>query len=160
MDEKFAEIHALYPSEFRCAEGCHSCCKPGLTVNPLEAERIRAHLAAQPSLTATLLETERAQPFGKKRCSFLQAAGGCGIYEVRPLVCRSHGAPLQFASPENEEIKLRDACPLNFTTTPLASVPATAVLNLDTLNTLLAVLTKQAYGKKAERIPLTPSALR
>lgn len=159
VDEKFAEIHSRYPQAFRCAEGCHSCCKPGLTVSRLEAARIQEGLATDPARSAALLATEAADPFQGKRCSFLQAGGGCGIYELRPLVCRSHGAPLQFASPDGSEMRLRDVCPLNFTGEDLATLPADAILNLDTLNTLLAVLNKQAFGKDRTRVALKPSAL-
>ncbi|RYZ95081.1 MAG: YkgJ family cysteine cluster protein [Proteobacteria bacterium] len=156
VDEKFAEIHARYPAAFRCREGCHSCCKPNLTVNRLEAASIALFLRDRPELIASLRELAAANPFRAKRCSFLNAAGACGIYEARPLVCRSHGAPIQFKEGGGEDaMRLRDVCGLNFTGLDIGALPADAVFNLDTLNTLLALLSSQAYGKDVSRVPLS-----
>jgi Fe-S-cluster containining protein len=160
IEEKFAEIQARYPSDFACAAGCHSCCKPELTVGMLEAENIREFLTARPEVAAAMLKNEKANPFRGKRCSFLTQAGRCGIYEARPFVCRSHGAPLQYKEGSGEDaLRLRDVCPLNFTDKNIGELPADAVLNLDTLNTLLAVLSKQAFGKNSKRAALKPSTL-
>ena len=38
IDLKFDEIRSHYPKSFACGLGCHSCCKPGLTVNSIEKE--------------------------------------------------------------------------------------------------------------------------
>lgn len=153
VDAKFAEIAGRNSKDFACGVGCHSCCLPGLTVNPLEAEAIRRYLDAHP-------EKRSAPSFGKNRCRFLGANGACSIYEARPLVCRSHGAPLQYRDPENkkfeEALRFRDVCPLNFQEKDLGKLPAEDVFNLDTVNTLLSLLASRAFGKKAaiERVPL------
>jgi Fe-S-cluster containining protein len=160
VDEKFAEIVSRYPADFRCGAGCHSCCKPGLSVGPLEAAAVREFLAARPEVAEAALAVEEADPFRGKRCSFLAAGGRCGIYEARPLVCRSHGAPLQYKESAGEDApRLRDVCPLNFTAEGISGLPADAVLNLDTINTLLAVLSRQAFGKDATRTALAPLAI-
>lgn len=153
VDAKFAEIAGRNPQDFACGVGCHSCCLPGLTVNPLEAEAIRRYLDQHP-------EKRAAPAFGKSRCRFLGPEGACSIYEARPLVCRSHGAPLQFRDPESkkfeEALRFRDVCPLNFKEKDLGKLPVEDVLNLDTINTLLSLLASRAFGKKAgmERMKL------
>jgi Fe-S-cluster containining protein len=161
VDAKFEEIRAAYPAEFACRTGCHSCCKPSLTVNALEAEALGLFLEARPALVEELRELARENPHRGKRCAFLSAAGECRVYEARPLVCRSHGAPLQFRplGSKDEGERARDACPLNFTGTSLTQVPATSVINLDTIHTLLALLAQRAFPGNAERTPLTLDGL-
>ena len=160
VDELFQQIQNRHGCSMKCATGCHSCCKPGLTVNSLEARHIRE--GVDPVRAASLLAASRINPFRGKRCSFLQADGGCGIYELRPLVCRSHGAPLQFRNPEDKSenaLRFRDVCSLNFDGIDLAALPPGDVMNLDTLNTLMALLVKMEFGESEERIPLSPERL-
>ncbi len=147
VSEKFAQIEAKHGDSFACQKGCHSCCKPDLTVSPIEAHAIGQYIKAE--------SIENTDPFGIKRCTFLAKDGACVIYPVRPLVCRSHGAPLQYFDQATKS-HFRDVCPLNFTDKELTSVAAEDVMNLDTLNTLLATLNVQAFGKKdaLKRIPL------
>lgn len=164
VDALFGEIQTRHPASFACKLGCHSCCKPGLTVNPLEREEIRRFLAERPALAEELRALDRGNPHRGKRCSFLRENGACGIYEVRPLVCRSHGAPLQFrpldAKPGDESaVRVRDVCPLNFTGEDLGKLPAGDVVNLDTLNTLLALLCQRAFPGEESRTALRATAL-
>lgn len=155
VDEKFNEIQARFSGEMKCASGCHSCCKPGLTVSEIEAEAIREALTPEVAEAARALA--QANPHKGKRCAMLNAAGQCLIYEARPIVCRSHGVPLQVSVREDE--KVRDVCPLNFTSTSLAEIPAQFVLNTDTVNLLLSLLNQRSFGKSQKRIPLTIDAL-
>ena len=164
IDATFAGIQARYPQDFHCRQGCHSCCKPQLTVNALEAAAIRAALEANPALATACLENEKAAPHGKKRCAFLDAGGACLIYTFRPVVCRSHGAPIQYqpekgkkSKQDAEEKRMRDVCVLNFTTGNVLQLPLTDVLNLDTINTLLEILNKAFASEK--RTTLAPSTL-
>lgn len=159
LDEKFAEIQARYGSEFACRLGCHSCCKPGLTVGALEAQALKLWFEAHPEAAEAARRLEAANPHKGKRCALLDEHGACVAYEARPLVCRSHGAPLQFKDPEgrgkdDEQLRLRDVCPLNFKSVELSSLPPDSVLNLDTLNTLLALLTRLAHPGNEARTPL------
>ncbi len=73
-----------------CAKGCDSCCAPGLSVLPVEAERI-----------ARFLEDNAMVGVGRRgdRCAFLDDDGACAIYAARPLLCRTHGLPLRSAAP-------------------------------------------------------------
>lgn len=159
VDELFTQVQSRHPGEFSCRLGCHSCCKPGLTVNALEAENIRQNLT--PAITEKMRSLDAADPFQGMRCSFLEAEGGCGIYGFRPLVCRSHGLPIQFkdiAEAEGEEAVFRDVCYLNFRAQDIANLPDQDVLNLDTLNTILALLNRQGGGGE-KRTELTISSI-
>jgi hypothetical protein len=126
-------------------------------VSELEAGAIREFLAAKAELVSEARALAAADPHRGKRCSFLSAAGQCLIYEARPLVCRSHGVPLQMSVAEDQ--KVRDACPLNFTGRSLAEIPAEFVLNTDTVNLLLGLLNQRKFGKSQKRLALTVDAL-
>ncbi|MGZ3658257.1 MAG: YkgJ family cysteine cluster protein [Bdellovibrionota bacterium] len=154
---KFSEIQAAYSADMVCRQGCHACCKSGLTVNALEREELRRFLVARPSLVEELRALEAANPHRGKRCKFLGASGDCRVYEARPLVCRTHGAPLQFRplDSRDENLRARDACPLNFTARGIGELPATSVINLDTINTLLALLCERGFPGVEERAELS-----
>jgi Fe-S-cluster containining protein len=126
-----------------------------MTINALEANALKEGLKAfDESRIQALLENEKSNPFQGKRCSFLLKDGSCGIYELRPIVCRSHGAPIQFK--DEEEKLFRDVCPLNFTNQNIGNLHPNDVMNLDTINSLLALLLKfSALGEK--RTELKPS---
>lgn len=152
IDEKFLEIKNKYPESFSCQKGCHSCCKAGLTINAVEKKSIQDFFDKDPEKLPKIQKLIRI----KDRCGFLNSAGECSIYEVRPVVCRTHGAPIQFKDPIKNEESFRDTCPLNFTKNPIGELPANFVLNLDTINTLLALLA----GKDLTRHSLDPSSFK
>ncbi len=156
VDTLFSQIQERHPQSFHCQAGCHSCCKPKITVNALEAEWLRWQLSKLPeNQKAALLANEKQNPFRGERCAFLQASGDCGIYELRPIVCRSHGAPLQF---KEEEKIFRDVCPLNFSEQNIGELAPTDVMNLDTIHALLSLLLQQSKLGD-QRTELKPSAL-
>lgn len=147
VDEFFTRVQSKYPEKMECQKGCHSCCKPGLTVSLIEAKSIQNYLKDHPAIAAGPM---------KDRCAFLSTAGECQIYPVRPLVCRSHGLPLILTG---EKETLLDVCPLNFKESKLETLPKEDVFNGDTLNTILATL-HQWKKLPPSRVALTPKALR
>ena len=154
VDEKFTEIRARHVSDFQCAKGCHSCCKTGLSVGTLEAFAIEEWISGRPEIKAKIDALAHANPHKGKRCKLLDNDGACTIYAARPIVCRSHGAPLKF---REKEAELRDVCPLNFGG-DVSSLQGENVINLDMLNTLL-VLIGQQFGAGEERVSLETSWL-
>lgn len=78
-------------------------------------------------------------------CRFLDADGSCSIYEVRPIICRTHGAPVSWMEEDdgggNKE-ESRDVCPLNFEGVNLKELQAQDVISLDKLNTILSVIAR------------------
>ncbi|MEM1025829.1 MAG: YkgJ family cysteine cluster protein [Myxococcota bacterium] len=96
-----AETRAALPFELNCRKGCSACCVDGLTVFEVEADNIRQWVG-------TRLEGQAPHPVGA--CAFLDSEGGCGIYPVRPYVCRTQGLPLVWADESGLHL---DICPLN-----------------------------------------------
>jgi Fe-S-cluster containining protein len=131
----------------QCRRGCHSCCRPDLTIWNVECRAIAEYLDQNPQIVPRLIRLENEDPFGGQRCRFLEADGKCGIYEARPLICRSHGAPIQFRVQKTME---RDVCPLNFEGQDLSGLPEGDVLNIETLNTLLSVINRQFDESRAD----------
>ncbi len=124
VGRRAAHIEARQGAHMRCAAGCHACCAPGLSVSLVEALSLADHLAARPEVARAALELEGEDPHRGARCAFLSARGECVVYEARPLVCRTHGAPLLVpvealepeggAGEESGALALT-ACELNFT---------------------------------------------
>lgn len=137
IEEKWRSIHDRHPSSFACQKGCFGCCQKDLTVNQLERDIIRDHL--QRSVTLASFEANGKPGY----CEFLDGTGACTIFAARPIICRTHGAPVRFKS-DQDQIEV-DVCPLNFTGEDLHEVPAEDFFNIDTVNTVLATL-NLAYG--------------
>lgn len=99
MDEAQRRMLATHPkaAEIQCRRGCSHCCHMHVTITLAEA-----HLALAEARTRGLqIDRERlARQAGRglrgweamapadQACVFLQADGGCGVYEHRPAGCR------------------------------------------------------------------------
>jgi Fe-S-cluster containining protein len=71
-------------------------------------------------------------PFSENgRCPMVGPDNLCSVYAARPLICRTHGLPLQY--PENKEISF---CKLNFVSEKPHS---SAVLDMTNVETALFV---------------------
>lgn len=156
VTKKFDEIYARNRDRLSCGRGCSSCCVANLTVFEVERENIRNFISSHDGLKAELLRIERADVHSSQKCSFLDGAGGCSIYEARPVVCRSHGAPV-FVKTETDKSH-RDVCPLNFTDLKIDQIEAENFINLDLLNQVLVLVNKK-FGGKGVRTPLKASAI-
>ena len=150
-DTHFSKIQRQNPLSFRCGLGCHKCCIPDLTVLTLEASSIVQYLLERPDLIEQLRTLEEADPHKGTRCTFLTTEGACGIYPVRPFICRSHGAPIAFAQGDHY---LADVCQLNFTETPIETLGPEDFFVLDEWNEELL-----SHTTSEERIPLRLSNL-
>lgn len=137
VDKKFREIMATYSTQMQCGRGCHQCCRVDLSVSRVEQQAIQAFLQTHPERHREVKQVTSAKVWGDQYCEFLDAKGECSIYELRPVICRSHGAPIKFF--EDNQLK-QDVCTLNFKTTPLTEVNESAIINLGLLNTLLALI--------------------
>lgn len=157
IDTKFADIVSRQGVHMRCASGCSTCCMRGLTVAAVEAAHIRARLAEDQAMRERV-QTAAGQG-GPMGCEFLDKQGACTIYDVRPVVCRSHGVPLTVKL-DTDADAWRQYCPLNFEGIDVESLPELDTMNLDTLNTLLSLINRQLVGDgPSERLPLTPRAM-
>lgn len=129
----FDKISAKYSAEMKCQAGCSKCCFTDISIFEVESERIKDWFSslsdeAQKELQELWLTKNEAGA-----CSFLYN-DRCSIYEARPVICRTQGAPLFIASTNT-----LDYCPLNFT----GGDPVKEDwLNLERLNTMLALAAK------------------
>lgn len=107
VDEVAAPVASANAERLACRRGCSDCCTDGLTVFAIEAAVIRRR---HPELL------ERGAPHPAGGCAFLDAEGGCRIYESRPYVCRTQGLPLRWLTDDadtDEIVECRDICPKN-----------------------------------------------
>lgn len=75
---------------FDCEPGCHACCGivPFSTKERDLVAAIRPMEQWEPFMDGSWVPTASLATFS---CPFLTASG-CGIYEIRPMVCRLFGA--------------------------------------------------------------------
>ena len=146
----FESFYARHGRHMQCSLGCSKCCREGLTVFPVEAQSIFGwfeELSPKEKLDLGLswsaLDEERENGTG---CVFLRG-NACSIYQVRPLVCRVQGLPLllkragDFDDLIENDVEL-SLCELNFQDS--TALPDQGEwLNLDRLNTLLAIAQRQ-----------------
>jgi Fe-S-cluster containining protein len=125
------------PGGVTCHAGCDACCRRRLTVTGLEARAIAAWIAGLPTAARAALAQQVAAA-DPDACSALGPDGRCGIYAVRPVVCRTHGLPIRFDAEDGATTL--DTCPLNFEGRDLAALPAGDVLRQATVSTLLGAL--------------------
>ncbi len=154
VSDFFSRILAQNSARMKCAQGCYNCCANGLTVSGVEAQAILEHLKSSDNQLAKIEALQIENPHRDMHCKFLSAEGHCQIYEARPLVCRSHGAPVQYRHPEKDAV-FRDVCPLNFEDIDLDHLATSEILNMETVNTLLSILNSQFdYEHAQARYPM------
>lgn len=139
----FDKIYNKYLNDMKCGKGCSKCCHTDISVFEVEANLIKNWFSALDEAKKNeLLAQWKSSPV-KGACSFLYD-DVCTIYEVRPIICRTQGAPL-FLSNEN----VLDYCPLNFENN---EPPKEDWLNLERLNTLLSFAASTAGEDKRIRL--------
>ena len=135
----FARVEARHGGDMQCRTGCSDCCRVRLSVTSVEAAAIRAEVAAWPEARRRAL-AEPAAGDDAGGCAALDAAGRCRIYAARPLVCRSHGAPIRL---REDSLPVVRSCHRNFTrTTP----DPDCVLDQTTLSALVLAVDREAGG--------------
>lgn len=146
VDAFFARAAARHGDDMQCATGCSDCCHVRLSITLVEGQAIADHLEAlAPADRAALAAAALAAP--PDRCAALAPDGRCRIYAVRPIVCRSHGAPIRM---RKDSLPVIESCFRNFTrTTP----DADCVLDQETLSALTLAV-DHAEGGDGSRIDL------
>ncbi|MBN2626728.1 MAG: YkgJ family cysteine cluster protein [Spirochaetales bacterium] len=102
VDRLAGELHERLKDLLLCRAGCSSCCQP-ISLLPLEWHWIKSRLTDQGKNDNQ--NTERG------RCPFLRH-NLCTIYDIRPLICRTHGLPLLYLNSEGTSWEL-SLCDLN-----------------------------------------------
>lgn len=142
VDELCSIIAERFAASIVCRKGCDGCCRH-LTVFPVEAAALRRamHDLAPEERAIVTARAREATPEG--HCPLL-SDGACLLYKARPVICRTQGMPLLIHDSESRRI---DFCPLNFR--GIDSLPGNAVIDLETLNTLLAGVNQLFTGDGA-----------
>ena len=146
IDAFFTRVETRHGGDMQCASGCSDCCHTRLTVTGVEATAIRAEVASWPAARRAALVTNAATG-PTDRCAALDPAGRCLVYAARPVVCRSHGAPIRMRV---DSLPVVQSCYRNFThTTP----DPDCVIDQETLSTL-SLAVDRAEGGDGTRIDL------
>jgi Fe-S-cluster containining protein len=142
VDGFFARVTSRHGDDMQCGSGCSDCCHVRLTVTHAEAAAIRAHVA-------TLTPDQRRELTGGPvdRCAALDQNGRCRIYEARPFVCRTHGAPIRLT---RQSLPVIESCFRNFGTT---EPDPDCVLDQTTLSALTLAVDR-AEGGDGTRVDL------
>lgn len=133
VDAFFARVATRHDRDMKCNTGCSHCCHVRLSITGVEAEAIRDAIATWPAQrTAALTENVRTGP--PDRCAALDPDGRCLVYEVRPIVCRSHGAPIRLR--DARSLPVVQSCPDNFTARGPAAADADCIIDQETLSAM------------------------
>jgi uncharacterized protein len=144
VDGFFARVHARHGDDMQCGSGCADCCHTRLTVTGVEAHAIAELVGEMPAEARAELAALAARPVGDVagggvRCAALGDDDRCRIYAARPIVCRSHGAPIRLG-------KDVTACHRNFRAHGPASADADCILDQTTLSALVLAVDREHAG--------------
>ena len=142
VDELCAGIRNILGDQITCFEGCADCCKP-ISIFPVEAAAIAEELKSLTETEITAIRQRAAEQGENGRCPLLFDKL-CSLYKARPIICRTHGFPILFTENGNQRL---DYCTLNFTKEK-KTLPGSAVIDLDRLNTVLVAI-NALYVKQA-----------
>ena len=146
IDAFFTRVETRHGTDMQCGTGCSDCCHARLTVTGVEAAALRAEIESwpDPQRVALVGNATTAPP---DRCAALDPSGRCLVYLARPLVCRSHGAPIRMRI---DSLPVVQSCYRNFLhTTP----DLDCVIDQETLSTL-SLAVDRAEGGDGTRIDL------
>jgi Fe-S-cluster containining protein len=141
IDAFFARVEARHRSDMRCDSGCSHCCHTRLSITAVEAQAIADELATwSPDARAALRANALAST---NRCAALDGNGRCMMYSVRPVVCRSHGAPIRL---RENSLPVVQACRENFTARGPAAADPDCILDQTTLSAMVLAVDREAGG--------------
>lgn len=87
-------IRERQSSQIACAKGCSSCCQTRLELFPVEFDRIKSAFDTIEADLKRHLRAEAKAKWASGICPLLHN-DACTVYEIRPLICRTHGFPLR-----------------------------------------------------------------
>lgn len=134
VDELCRRITDEFGPHMACGPGCSGCCRH-LTLSWVEAFALADAVLALPAAAANAIRSRARSASATSPCPLL-ADGLCLLYAARPIICRTHGLPL--LATDAEGTRRVDFCPENFR--GLATLPGSAVIDLDQLNTTLTAV--------------------
>lgn len=157
VDEMSARIAAEYAAHISCHRGCDGCCRH-LSLSLVEAVALAVACSSRPPEQRAFLRDRARKATAEGTCPLL-VDGECVLYADRPIICRTHGLPVRVTEGAEQRI---DYCPENFK--DLGALPGAAVVDIETLNTILAAVNKlfaNAYNslRENERISIAEALL-
>ena len=158
IDSLCAGIAKALGEQITCSEGCSACCT-AITFFPVEASALAAALDALPEEEAKEIRRHVAELAEGERCPLLRH-DRCLLYGARPIICRTHGLPIMYGTGQERRI---DYCPRNLTDSE--SLPGSAIIDLDNLNSLLVAvnslfLSQSGVLDMPERITIAAALLK
>ncbi len=133
VDLLCGKIETDYGAHLACRAGCDGCCRH-ISLFWVEAVALSEALKKLPVGEAARIRARATGVSADDPCPLLKN-GCCLLYEARPVICRTHGLPLLTSRDGKRAI---DFCPMNFH--GVDTLPGSAVIDLDRLNTTLAAI--------------------
>ena len=146
VDAFFTRVHTRHGADMQCDTGCSDCCHVRLTITQVEATAILDEIATWPVERRRALAALAAGA-PSDRCAALDSDGRCQVYSVRPIVCRSHGAPIRM---REGSLPVIQSCFRNFTRT---EPDPDCVIDQETLSALVLAVAREA-GVAGMRVDL------
>lgn len=133
VDELCGHTAERFKTQISCRPGCDACCRH-LSIFAVEAAALKQALGALAEPDASLIRAAAESTGPEAPCPLLHGRL-CLLYQARPIICRTHGLPLLVSRDGESGV---DFCPENFR--GLSSIPGSAVIDLDRLNSALAAI--------------------
>ena len=146
VDRLLEGIRRRYSDQIVCHKGCDCGCR-NLSVFPVEALSLLSAVQDLPEKTSAKIR-QRAASASFWDCPLLENRA-CSMYAFRPVICRTHGFPLETHYKGWPSIGY---CRQNFKNMP--SIPNDAVIDLDNINRTLRTLNESIVGELAHVLQL------
>ena len=146
IDRRLECIRRRYSAQIACRKGCDCGCR-NLTIFPIEALSLAHAMQDLPVGTSARIR-KRAANASFWECPLLEDRA-CNLYAYRPVICRTHGFPLQTIY--NERLSIGH-CRHNFKN--MSSIPDDAVIDLDHINGALRTINASAVSEMAHVLRL------
>ncbi|HEY6871270.1 MAG TPA: YkgJ family cysteine cluster protein [Geobacteraceae bacterium] len=140
------KVEEDFAAHLACRAGCDDCCRH-ISLFWVEAVALADALGDLPAGEAARIRARAAGVSPDAPCPLLEN-GRCLLYAARPIICRTHGLPLLTVRNGNRTV---DFCPRNFL--GIGSLPGSAVIDLDRLNTALAAINTLFVAQLFEDAP-------
>lgn len=141
-DLLFASTCQSFHGKMQCRVDCFHCCTLN-SVLPIEAVALAKAIRDLDADGRREINIQTEQQ-DLSYCPLL-LEGRCTVYSSRPLICRTHGAPLAYVDYAAEAIEI-SACPVNFSAD--FSFNNEQLLYMDELNRELLTLNEQFTSRQ------------
>jgi Fe-S-cluster containining protein len=145
VDRLIGDVRCKYPADVACHKGCNCGCR-NLSIFPVEALSVLMAIQELPAKAADAIR-QRAQLLSIWECPLLKH-GACGLYAYRPIICRTHGFPLQTIYNGRPSIGY---CRHNFKNWSV--IPHDAITDLDRINCSLRAINAAVVRQLAFQMP-------